>query len=127
MEKTSLNIIAIIALLLSVVAIGYVFVNQSNGDLSKIQSDISSLKSGVNDLVIDVSECNKDISNIDVNPKCYCDVNSDDLEDLEDELQDDINDLEDDVEDYLDDGTIESCFTGTQNWTNFKDCVVTSF
>ena len=112
----------IIALLLSVVAVGMVFINQPQ-DLTEIQSDISSLKIDNSNFEIGIADLSKDISDIDVNPRCYCDVDSDDLENLEDELQDDIEDLEDDIDDL----NVENCFQDNNDWEDFRQCVIDNF
>jgi len=118
MEETSLTIMAIIALLLSVVAVGMVFINQPQ-DLTEIQSDISSLKIDNSNFEIGIADLSKDISDIDVNPRCYCDVDSDDLENLED----DINDIEDEVDDL----DVENCFQDNNDWEDFRQCVIDNF
>jgi len=97
MEKnTSITIIAIIALLLSVVAIGYAYLSQPEGvDLSSVELGNSNNKIEISKLQKDIANCNADISNLDLD--CSCGVDEDDFYDLED----DISDLEDDFDDLL--------------------------
>ena len=111
---TTALVIAIVALLVSLVC-GYLYINQPQStDLSGIESDIAS----INDDIIDLGE---EIHDIDI--KCDCDVNEDDLEDLEELIEDnedDISDVEDDVDDLQ---GILSCMKACSDSACMRSCI----
>ena len=85
--------LSIIAIVLSIFAIGMFYINQSyDVDVSGIASNEALIAS----LVGKINSVGNDVSNIHI-PSV--EVDGDDLENLEDDLNDDINDLEDEIED----------------------------
>ena len=94
-NETLIGTGTIIALILSICAVGIVYVNQTE-DVDVDVSGIASNQALISSLITKINDVEKDVSSIHV-PSI--EVDSDDLEDLEDDLNDDINNLEDDVDD----------------------------
>jgi len=110
-------ILALVAVIISVIAVAYVYNNQPetvdtsginvNSNLIAIlQSDALAQKSVITSLTSEIR--NVQIQNIDQN----------DLDDLEDELQNDISDLDDDFED-----TVRCLIDNWGNETEFENCL----
>jgi len=96
-NETFIGTAAVIALFLSICAVGILYINQTD-DVVDI-SGIASNKVLIASLVSEINNVGNDVSNIQM-PSI--EIDGDDLEDLEDDLNDDINDLEDDVDDLQD-------------------------
>lgn len=119
MKDTSLTIMAIIALLLSVVAIGCVFLNQPKEvDLSKLNFDISTNR-------ISIDNLNEELgSYLDLELDCDCKIDREDLEDLEDELEDLEDNLDDDIDDVEDDlRQLLNCIGESANVSEINTCL----
>ena len=118
MKNETSTIIAILALLISIVAVGIIYIAPTSeigeDDLSRVESLVANNQLQIGDLAVRIAKLNTELGVME-NNVCECQIDEEDLENLDEDIEDNEDDI-DDMSDVLD------CVQNCNNFTCINTC-----